>query len=139
MYKLSKRSIGRLAGVNPLLIAIIVDSIKDSPYDFGIPQYGGVRTPEDQNYLYLKGVSQLDGYVKESYHQSGNAFDIYGYVNGKATWDKDILEDIAKHIIKIAKERYKVTLTWGGDWNNNNIRVDKDPNESFFDGAHFQI
>lgn len=139
MFKLSKRSLKRLEGVNPLLIAIVVDSIKDSPHDFGIPQFGGLRTAEDQNYLYRKGVSQRDGYTKKSYHQSGNAFDIYGYVDGKATWDKDILEDIANHIMQVAEERYGVHLIWGGDWNNNGIRVDKDPDENFFDGAHFQL
>ena len=110
MYKLSKRSLSRLSGVEPLLIAIVVDSIKDSPYDFGIPQYGGLRTSEDQNYLYRRGVSQRDGYNKKSYHQSGKAFDIYGFVDGKATWDKDILEQIANHIIMVARDRYGVTL-----------------------------
>lgn len=139
MYKLSKRSLNRLKGINPVLFAIVVDSIKDSPYDFGIPEFGGLRTPEEQNKLYYKGVSQLDGYVKESYHQSGNAFDIYGYVEGKATWDKYILESIANHIKKVAKGRYNVNLIWGGDWDNDGIRVDKDPDEKFFDGAHFQI
>ena len=139
MYKLSRRSLQRLSGVTPLLIAIVVDSIKDSPHDFGIPQYGGLRTAEDQNYLYQRGVSQRDGYVKESYHQSGKAFDIYGYVEGKATWNKDILESIAKHIIQVAKDRYGVTLIWGGDWDNDGVRVDKDPDENFFDGAHFQM
>ena len=34
-FKLSRRSLERLKGVNPLLIAIVVDSITDSPYDFG--------------------------------------------------------------------------------------------------------
>lgn len=139
MYKLSKRSLKRLSGVNPLLIAIVVDSIKTSPYDFGIPQYGGLRSASEQNHLFLNGKSQRDGYVRQSYHQSGNAFDIYGWVDGKATWDKDILESIAKHIKQVAKERYNVKLIWGGDWNNDGVRVDKDPRERFFDGAHFQM
>ena len=42
--KLSKRSLGRLVNVNPLLIAIFVDAIKTSHIDFGIPQHGGKRT-----------------------------------------------------------------------------------------------
>ena len=126
-YKLSKRSLGRLKGVEPLLIAIAVDGIKDSPYDFGIPQHGGLRTASEQNLLYKQKLSKADGYKKKSYHQTGRAFDIYGYVDGKATWNKHILTSIARHLQSIALEKYKVTLEWGGDWN------------SFQDLPHFQI
>lgn len=139
MYKLSKRSYSRLDGINAILIAILTESIKDSPYDFGIPRDGGMRTSKRQNELYKARRSQLDGYDKKSYHQSGKAFDIYGYVNGDATWDKDILESIARHIQRVAEDKFNVVLIWGGDWDNDGIRVDKDSNERFFDGAHFQI
>tara|TARA_R110002124_G_scaffold283449_2_gene459490 strand:- start:10917 stop:11336 length:420 start_codon:yes stop_codon:yes gene_type:complete len=138
MYRLSKRSLNRLEGVNPLLIAIIVEGIKNSPYDFGIPNHGGKRTAEEQNKLYKDKKSQRDGYNKKSYHQSGKAFDIFLYIDGKASWDKDKLEEVSKHLKTIATA-YNVRLTWGGDWNNNGIRVDKDSQEHFFDGAHFQI
>lgn len=126
-YKLSKRSISRLEGVNPLLIAIAVDAIRNSPYDFGIPQNGGKRTAEEQYELYKKGVSRADGTRRKSYHQSGNAFDIFGYVDGKATWDKHILTEIANHIKQVALDKYGVVLTWGGDW------------QGFQDLPHFQI
>ena len=43
MYKLSKRSRQRLEGIEPVLIEIIEEAIKYSPYDFGIPGYGGLR------------------------------------------------------------------------------------------------
>ena len=138
-YRLSKRSLSRLEKVSPLLIAIFVEAMIDSPHDFGIPQYGGFRTDTDQNILYKKGVSQRDGYKKKSYHQTGNAIDIYGYADKEATWNKDILESIAKHIMKVARDRYDITLTWGGDWDGDGIRVDKDKDEHFFDGAHFQM
>lgn len=139
MYKLSKRSLSRLEKVNPILIAIFVDAVRECPYDFGIPNNGGYRTKADQNLLYRRGVSQKDGYLKKSYHQSGNAIDIYAYINGVASWNKDILEDISKHVRKIATERYNISLIWGGDWDNDGIRVDNDNDESFFDGGHFQI
>ena len=51
MYKLSVRSTERLEGINIVLIDIIEKSIVNSPYDFGIPQYGGLRTAEDQKKL----------------------------------------------------------------------------------------
>ena len=138
-YQLSKRSLKRLLGINPLLLAIIIGAIENSPYDFGIPEHGGLRTPSEQRALYKKGWSQRDGYIKKSYHQSGYAIDIYPYINGKANYDYDILEKIANHIILFAKTKYNVDVIWGGDWNKNGIRVDKDPKENFFDGAHFQI
>lgn len=127
MYKLSKRSYERLNGVNAILIAILTEAIKESPYDFGIPRSGGLRTAEFQNELYKKGKSQLDGYNKKSYHQSGKAFDIFAYVDGKASWDRDQLTAIARHIQNVAKEQFDVELTWGGDWKN------------FVDMPHFQI
>jgi len=139
MYKLSNRSKSRLEGINNILLNIIDKGISNSPYDFGIPQFGGLRTSEDQYALYVRGASQRDGYNKESYHQSGNAFDIYIYINGRASWDADMLEAVAKHLQNVAFEEFGVTLRWGGDWDGDGIRVDKDDNEHFFDGAHFEI
>ena len=126
-YKLSKTSYERLNGVDAILIAILTEAIKDSPFDFGIPREGGLRTAEEQNELYKKGRSKLDGYKKESYHQTGKAFDIYAYVDNKASWNKEHLTAIAQHILKVAKEQFDVKLTWGGKW------------KSFVDLPHFQI
>ena len=53
-YKLSKRSLERLNNVDALLIAIAVESIKNSPYDFGIPRHGGFRTASEQNALFKR-------------------------------------------------------------------------------------
>ena len=127
MYKLSKRSRERLEGINTVLIDIIEKSIVNSPYDFGIPKYGGLRTAEDQKKLYDRGVSKCDGVKRKSYHQSGNAFDIYAYVNKKASWEKHHLESIARHIQQIAKEHFNVSLRWGGDF------------KTFYDSPHFEI
>jgi peptidoglycan L-alanyl-D-glutamate endopeptidase CwlK len=139
MYKLSNRSISRLDGVHPVLIAIFTEAIKTSPYDYGIPQFGGCRTAEDQNMLYQRGrelpgsiVTNVDGYIKKSNHQPkedglGHAVDIYAYVNGKASWNREYLTAIARHIQKVAKEKFDVDLTWGGDWSR------------FKDMPHFQL
>jgi peptidoglycan L-alanyl-D-glutamate endopeptidase CwlK len=127
MYKLSNRSRSRLDGINPVLIEIVEEAIKNSPFDFGIPQSGGLRTAEDQNKLFNQKVSKCDGYAKKSYHQSGNAFDIYAYVNGRASWETKHLKPIAEHILNVADECFNVELTWGGNWPN------------FKDLPHFQI
>lgn len=133
-YKLSTASRGRLNGVNPVLIAIIEAAIVDSPYDFGIPPDGGLRTTERQQELYALGrtnagniVTQTDGIKKKSVHQSGNAFDIYAFVNGKATWEAKYYAPIARHIQKVALEQFNVKLVWGGDF------------KSFVDRPHFQL
>ena len=128
-YKLSNNSFKNIAGVNPILIAIIVEALidKDCPYDFGIPQFGGIRNAREQNALYHAGLSQLNGYTKKSKHQSGNAVDIFVYVDGRATWDIKYYKPLARHIMMIASTRYGIQLTWGGDWH------------SFPDYVHFQI
>ena len=133
-FKLSTTSRERLDGVNPTLIAIIEAAIVDSPYDFGIPPDGGLRTTERQKGLYALGrtkagniVTQTDGIKKKSVHQSGNAFDIYAFVNGKATWEAKYYDPIARHIQKVALEQFNVKLVWGGDF------------KSFVDRPHFQL
>lgn len=127
--KLSKRSLRRLKGIEPILVAILVEGIKDSPIDFGIPRHGGFRTESEQYMLYTQRpkVTNCDGVNKKSYHQSGRAFDIYAYVDGKPSWYHGHYKPIADHLIKIAKERYDVDLEWGGNF------------KSFKDLPHFQI
>lgn len=128
MYVLSQRSLNRLKGVNHRLIAILEDGIKDSPHDFAIPREGGRRSEEDQHVLFLKGASKCDGVNKKSYHQSGNAFDIYICPpGGGASWDIEMLTEVARHLQDIAKVRHSVDLKWGGDW------------KSWKDYPHFEI
>jgi len=127
MYRLSNRSKKRLDGINSVLLAIITEGIKDSPHDFGIPRNGGLRSAEDQFFLYKKGVSKCDGYKNKSYHQSGNAFDIYIYENGNVNWDIKKLTEVAEHLISVAKSKFNTKLEWGGNW------------RSWKDYPHFQI
>ena len=133
-YKLSKRSKDRLAGVNPVLVAIIEAAIVDSPIDFGIPPDGGLRTAARQQELYAQGrtkpgpiITHTDGVEKKSIHQSGNAFDVFAVVNGTASWEARHYAPIARHLQKVAKERFGVELEWGGDWT------------KFKDLPHFQL
>lgn len=126
-FKLSERSLKRLEGIEPVLIEIVKEAIKESPFDFGIPMFGGLRTAEEQNGLFMKKVSKCDGFNKKSYHQTGKAFDIYAFVNGKPTWSAIYYEPIARHIQKVAKEKFNINLNWGGDW------------KRFKDLPHFEI
>ena len=143
MYRFSKRSKERIKDINPVLIKILEEAIKTSPYDFGIPRDGGFRTYRRQEELYArgrtteqlieKGITNLEGrpdksritWTLKSYHMTGNAFDIYCYFDGRANWDMKYLEPIARHLIKVASD-YGIILNWGYDlWKK--------------DGAHFQI
>tara|TARA_R110001606_G_scaffold398016_2_gene576043 strand:- start:216 stop:650 length:435 start_codon:yes stop_codon:yes gene_type:complete len=143
MYRFSSRSLDRLEYVNPTLIAILKDAITDSPYDFGIPRDGGFRTFNRQAELYArgrttkdlidKGITGVEGrpdksritWTLRSFHMTGNAVDVYAFVEGSASWNMEYLEPIARHLIKVA-EKHGVILNWGQDlWGK--------------DGAHFQI
>lgn len=143
MYRFSSRSLDRLEYVSPILITILEEGIKDSPYDFGIPRDGGFRSYRRQEELYArgrtteqlieKGITNLEGrpdksritWTLKSYHMTGKAFDIYAYVDGRASWDMKYLEPIARHLIKTASS-HGIILNWGYDlWKK--------------DGAHFQI
>jgi len=122
---LSTTSLDRLKGVNPILIDIIISAHKTSPHNFQIPRDGGVRTTARQQELFSYGrtdlskkkVTNVDGVVKKSIHQSGNAFDIFILLpNGKASWDKKLLTETARHIQKVAKDEFNIELEYGGDW-----------------------
>lgn len=125
-FSLSNRSLERMAGVNPKLQEIAKRAIEITPIDFGIPKFGGLRNEGDQLYLYQSGKSKADGVNKKSYHQSGNALDVFAYVNGKASWNELHLALIAAAMLQAASE-LGYALEWGGLW------------KSFKDYPHFQI
>lgn len=125
-FKLSKTSKERLNGVDKRIIKIIDLALTITKVDFGIPGDGGLRTPERQKELFDKKVSKCDGYNNKSYHQTGKAFDIYAYVNGKASWDRNDLTYVAAAILQAAGMlNYK--LEWGGLW------------KSWQDYPHFEL
>ena len=125
-FQFSNASANRLQTVDPRLQAIANYALEITKVDFGIPSNGGLRTAEEQNALYHGGKSQLDGYKKKSFHQTGKALDVYAFVNGRASWEKEHLSMVAAAMLQAASELgYK--LTWGGLWRN------------FEDYPHFQL
>lgn len=125
-FSLSTKSLERMQGVNPKLQEIAKKAIELTTIDFGIPQFGGLRSAGDQLYLYQSGKSKADGINKKSYHQSGNALDVFAYVNGKASWDELHLAMVAAAMLQAASE-LGYAIEWGGLW------------KSFKDFPHFQI
>ena len=136
-FKLSKKSKSNLKGIDARLIKLVGRVLSQSDIDFGIPQYGGFRTPQEQNNLFHKKpkVTQIDGFKRASYHQTGKAFDIFVYDEHGACWDcKDkyaSLSKLFKAEFKLMKEegafKEDEQFEWGGDW----IR--------FKDLPHFQL
>jgi len=114
-FKFSNTSVERLAGVNPHVEETIQLAIKLSSIDFGIPQYGGLRTTEDQAELFTRGVSKCDGRVNKSNHQSGDSVDVYAYVDGKASWEPDHLALVAVYVLTAAN-KLGYQCEWGGTW-----------------------
>lgn len=120
-YKLSKRSVNNMKGINPKLQVIIGLMLDRSPYDFIVTE--GLRTEERQRMLVDTGKSK----TMKSYHLRGNAFDI-AIINekGNVTWDSKYYKEFADVVYKLAS-RLGFSVTWGGSW------------RSFKDCPHFQV
>jgi len=136
-FKLSKNSKKNIKGINKDLEKLVVRVLAKSDIDFGIPSSGGIRTAQEQNNLFHQRpkVSWLDGFKKISYHQSGNAVDIFVYDEHGACWDcigkyKTIADLMKKEFILMKEEglfKDHESFEWGGDW------------RRFKDLPHFQV
>lgn len=124
-FRLSKTSLRNLDGVHPELVDVVKLAIQLTKIDFGIPSTGGYRTAETQRKLFLDGKSKADGYDNKSNHQTGNAVDVFAYVDGKASWQPEHLSQVACAMLEAAI-RLDVNLRWGGLW------------KSFVDMPHFE-
>jgi peptidoglycan L-alanyl-D-glutamate endopeptidase CwlK len=138
-YKLSKRSLDKLETCEKDLQVLMIEAIKESPFDFGISW--GHRSPVKQKELFDQGrttpgkiVTYVDGYDKKSKHNylPALAVDIMCYVDGKITWNESIYLEVAEHIIDVAEDLFekgimKNRITYGGYW------------KRFRDYPHFQI
>jgi peptidoglycan LD-endopeptidase CwlK len=119
-FKLSQRSIDRMAGVNEDLVRVVQLAITRSPLDFSITE--GLRTVGRQKEL----VAQKKSQTMKSRHIVGQAVDICVLIDGKANWDFENYRKVAD-VFKACAWGLGVTITWGGDW------------KTLKDGPHFQI
>ena len=102
-FKLSRRSLDRLEGIDDGLQAVIKMAITLTKTDFGVVQ--GMRT------LVAKGASQ----TMKSKHLEGKAFDIMAFINGRASWELSVYDDLAD-AIKEAATQLNVPICWGAAW-----------------------
>ncbi len=125
-FNFSKKSHERMITADSRLVEIAMLAIKLTKVDFGIPEFGGKRSRDDQVLLHAKGASNCDGIINKSKHQFGLALDVYAYVDGKASWQTEHLTSVAVAMLQAANQLgYK--LSWGGFFN------------SIIDMPHFQL
>lgn len=127
-FKFGANSLKNRSGVNPRLIEISDRAIRLSIIDFGVPQFGGLRSASDQAKLFTAGKSKCDGRVNLSYHQSAKALDVFAIdpSTGKASWETEHLALIAAAMLQ-ASAQLGYKLHWGGLW------------KSWQDYPHFQL
>lgn len=119
-FKLSQKSLDRLVGVHPDLVAIVNKALELSEIDFTVLE--GVRSKTRQEQLVKQGASQ----TMRSRHITGHAVDLGAFVAGSVRWDWPLYYKIADAMKAAAKE-LDIPLEWGGDW------------VTFKDGPHFQL
>jgi len=112
-YKLGKRSLSRLEGVNDDLVTVVKYAIGVTKQDFSV--ICGLRTIEEQRALVAKGASQ----TMKSKHIDGNAVDLMAYCDG-GRWELNLYDEIAD-AMKEGAEAVGVKLRWGAAWTVNDL------------------
>lgn len=155
-YTLGSKSRAALIGVHPTLVMLVNEAIKRTTQDFSV--HYGVRTAGQQNALFKKGASKMDGYKKISKHQVqadgyGHAVDLVPYFEGAMRWEWPLIYPIASVMSTIAQEK-GVRLRWGGVWDKIITDYDGGPDEikrqvesycirhpgpDFIDGPHYEL
>ena len=147
-FKLSRRSLDRLQGVDERMVAVVKYAIGATKTDFGVVQ--GMRTLEQQRELVAKGASQ----TMKSKHLEGRAVDLMAYINGRGSWELNLYDDLADAMAEGA-EALGVKVRWGaawhidsiGEWNGTmeeamNAYIDLRRSQGrrpFIDGPHFEL
>jgi peptidoglycan L-alanyl-D-glutamate endopeptidase CwlK len=119
-FRLSERSLKRLEGVHPRLVALAREAVALSPVDFMVTE--GLRTPQRQIALVRAGASR----TRNSRHLTGHAIDVAAMVEGQVRWDWPLYPRIAA-AFKAAAARQGTAIVWGGDW------------PRLRDGPHFEL
>lgn len=117
MYKLSKRSLQQLIGMNPILSFAVTMAIKRTNQDFGILRKGGVRTEQEQLDMYAQGRTKPGNKITwtlNSKHKEGNAVDLVAFVDGKPTWEDKYYKEIEIAMKSVIKD-YALNIDWGFD------------------------
>ncbi len=121
MNHFSHTSEKRLATCHIDLQLIFTTAIVICPIDFGIAE--GHRSVSLQLKYFNEGKSKIDGISRKGKHNyiPSLATDIYLWINGKTSYDKESLSYVMGFINGVAEmllAQGKIThrLRWGGNW-----------------------
>jgi peptidoglycan L-alanyl-D-glutamate endopeptidase CwlK len=147
-FRLSKRSAGRLEGVNDDLVAVVKRAIELTKVDFGVTE--GLRSVETQREYVAAGKSQ----TMKSKHLDGRAVDLVAYIGSSVSWELNLYDDIA-NAMRVAAIELDVPIKWGAAWSVGDIRdfdgsmaeamneyIDLRRSQGrrpFIDGPHFEM
>lgn len=146
-YSLGKKSLDRLSGVHPDLVAVVKRAIEITEQDFAVHE--GVRSRARQEQLFRAGASK----TMDSRHITGHAVDLVPYVGGQLRWEWKPIFSIAVAVDRAATE-LGVPIRWGGVWDRlmteyggspaaMQKEVDaycaRHPGPDFIDGPHFEL
>ena len=152
-FQLSQRSLNKLDGVHPDMVAVVKRAIELTDVDFGVTY--GVRTLAEQEELYNSGRSQTmkskhliqdDGY--------SHAVDLVAYFGSNVSWELNVYDNICDAMAQAAEE-LEVPIKWGAAWSEGDIRYYNDTAEDamnayndlrrsqgrrpFIDAPHFEM
>jgi peptidoglycan LD-endopeptidase CwlK len=135
-FKLSKRSMDRLTGVHPDLVAVVHRAISRTEVDFTVLE--GLRTEARQRQLVKAGASK----TMNSRHLTGHAVDLGAWVGGSVRWDWPLYLKIAEAMRKASGE-LNTPIRWGGTWgllsNIDGPITSEILHKRFPDGPHFDL
>jgi len=119
-FRLSQRSLDRLEGVHPEMVAVVERAIQLTEVDFGVTQ--GVRTLEEQKANVAAGRSQTMR-SKHLLQDDGfsHAVDVVAYVGPDVSWELNLYDDICD-AFKEAAEEVGCSIKWGAAWSEGDIR-----------------
>lgn len=151
-YALGQRSLARLDGVHPKLVAVVKRAIALTTQDFTVQE--GLRTLETQRLYVRRGASrtmnsrhlkQADGF--------GHAVDLVPWLNGQPRWEWPLIWAIAQAVDQASTE-LQVPLVWGAIWDKQMSQYGgspdaqraeveaykvRHPGPDFLDGPHYQL
>jgi peptidoglycan L-alanyl-D-glutamate endopeptidase CwlK len=147
-FKLSSKSLKKLEGVDPKLVAVVKRAIEITKIDFAVTE--GLRSVATQKKFVAAGKSQ----TMNSKHITGDAVDLVAHIGSNVSWELNLYDDIADAMKQAATEQ-GVALKWGAAWNVPNIcewkgtmeeamnfYVDtrrREGKRPFIDGPHFEL
>lgn len=154
MFQLGSRSIQRLQGVHPRLVAVVKLAITLSAQDFTVLE--GVRSLATQKANVAKGASQtMDSKHLVQADGYGHAVDLAAWVNGSVAWDPWDRYVAIADAVRRAAIQLDTPIRWGGGWfllntltNERQVALQSSEytrarraagRKAFLDGPHFEL